>query len=312
MNGPSCPSPAAPLRRLLFTDGGARPNPGPGGWAAVIVDPATGETVEIAGGEPHTTNNRMELLAAIRALEAQPTGSELEVYTDSRYVRQGITLWLPKWIRRGWRRPDDQEVKNRDLWQRLAEQESRHRVRWHWVRGHAGQEHNERADALASAEIAKLPPSQAARAPEAEPESAAPGTRADGYLKVRWAKGRGEWVALLVRDDEQLQLGGRGEAPSAGRLELEAGLALLRACPADVAIAVHTGDYLRRGASEWLLGWKRSGWRTGAGEPVKNADLWRAIDRELQGRRVAWRPSAEGDLAKDLSRRLKEVANGSD
>jgi ribonuclease HI len=275
-----------------------------------MVDPVTGETEELSGGEPHTTNNRMELTAAIRAIEAQPAGSELEVYTDSRYLRQGITEWLPRWMRRGWRTTGDEEVKNRDLWQRLAEEESRHRVRWHWLRGHTGHEHNERADGLATAEIAKHAPASAAPAASGGPArgAAEPAAQADGYLKVRWAKGRGEWVALLVRDQEQLQLSGRGEAASANRLELEAGLALLRASPEVEVLAIHAGDYLRRGASEWLPGWKRSGWRTGAGEPVKNADLWRALDRELQGRRVVWRPNPEGELAKELSRRLKEAA----
>jgi ribonuclease HI len=279
----------------------------------VVVDPVSGETEELSGCEPATTNNRMELTAAIRALEAQPPGSELDVYTDSRYVRQGITLWLPGWIRRGWRRPGDEEVKNRDLWQRLAEQEARHRVRWHWLRGHAGHEHNERADRLAAAEIAKLAPATGGAPGQAGPSEGvhAAAADADGYLKVRWARGYGEWLALLVRDAEQAQLSGRGEAASAGRLELEAGLALLRACPPDALLAIHAGDYLRRGATEWLPAWKRAGWRTREGEPVKNVDLWRAIDRELAARRVLWRPSPQGELAKDLSRRLKEAAAAS-
>jgi ribonuclease HI len=307
MSSSSSP-PSSPRRRHLYTDGGARPNPGPGGWAAVVVDPEGGGIEELSGGEPATTNNRMELTAAIRALEAQPAGSELDVYTDSRYVRQGITQWLPRWIRRGWKRPGDEEVKNRDLWQRLAEAESRHRVRWHWLRGHAGNEQNERADQLASAEIAKhAPPTvqPAAVASDREPVEA----RADieGYVKIRCSNGRGEWIVLLVHDEDQRQLSGRGEGTTANRLELEAGLALLRSTPPELTLAVHAGDYLRRGASEWLAGWKRAGWRTGAGDAVKNVDLWRAIDRELAGRRVLWRGNPEGALAKDLSRRLKEA-----
>jgi ribonuclease HI len=271
----------------------------------VVVDPDSGETEELSGGEPATTNNRMELLAAIRGLESQPAGSRLDVYTDSRYLRQGITEWLPRWIRRGWRRPGEAEVKNRDLWSRLAEQESRHRVRWHWLRGHAGHEHNERADRLAAAEIDKhAVPSALTAATPGPPPATAP--EVEGYLKVRCAGGRGSWVALLVRDERQDQLSGRGTGTTANRLELEAGLALLRASPAEATLAIHSGDYLRRGAAEWMPAWKRAGWRTREGEPVKNADLWRSIDRELAGRRVDWRPNPEGELAKELSRRLKE------
>jgi ribonuclease HI len=140
--------PAAESRVQVFADGACRGNPGPGGWGAVLV---SGETErELFGGEALTTNNRMELTAVIRALEALRRRCEIDVYTDSQYVQKGISEWLPSWKRRGWRTADRKPVKNVDLWQRLDELAAAHMVRWHWVKGHAGHVGNERADALAN------------------------------------------------------------------------------------------------------------------------------------------------------------------
>lgn len=137
-----------------FTDGACRGNPGPGGWGVLLR--AGGHVKELCGGEPHTTNNRMELTAAIRALEALREPCRVALYTDSTYVRNGITQWLPGWQRRGWRTADNKPVKNQDLWMELAGAARRHEVEWHWVRGHAGHKENERADQLANLGISKL------------------------------------------------------------------------------------------------------------------------------------------------------------
>ncbi len=138
----------------IHTDGACKGNPGPGGWGALLV---CGEhRRELHGGEPHTTNNRMELTAAIEALAALKRGCRVQLYTDSQYVRNGITEWLPQWKRRGWKTADRKPVKNADLWVRLEEEIQRHDVKWHWVRGHAGDPGNERADELANLGIASL------------------------------------------------------------------------------------------------------------------------------------------------------------
>ena len=134
---------------LLFTDGACSGNPGPGGWAFILRHPQSGKELESAGGEPQTTNNRMELMAVIRGLEALHRHSYVELFTDSEYVRNGISQWLPLWKARGWRTMSKGAVKNEDLWRRLDEAASRHQVDWRWVKGHAGHEHNERADGLA-------------------------------------------------------------------------------------------------------------------------------------------------------------------
>ncbi len=135
----------------IYTDGACRGNPGVGGWGAILI---SGEhRKEIKGVEPDTTNNRMELTAAIRGLEALKRRSKVDVYTDSTYVRNGITEWLPQWKRRAWKTAGRKPVKNVDLWQRLDGVVEDHTVKWHWVKGHAGHPGNERADELANMAI---------------------------------------------------------------------------------------------------------------------------------------------------------------
>jgi ribonuclease HI len=135
----------------IFTDGACRGNPGPGGWAAILR--YRGSEKELTGSVPDTTNNRMEMLAAIMGLEALKRRCRVRLYSDSRYLRDGIGEWIHGWKRRGWRTADNRPVKNIDLWQRLDSVAARHEVSWIWVRGHAGHPENERADALARAAI---------------------------------------------------------------------------------------------------------------------------------------------------------------
>jgi ribonuclease HI len=140
-------------RVTIYTDGACSGNPGPGGWGAILV--FNGVEKELNGGEAQTTNNRMELMAAIMALEALKRGVAADLHTDSRYVMDGITKWIHGWKARGWKTAGKDPVKNEDLWRRLDEARSRHEVNWHWVRGHDGHPMNERADALARAGIVR-------------------------------------------------------------------------------------------------------------------------------------------------------------
>jgi len=134
----------------IYTDGACRGNPGPGGWAALL---RMGDKErEISGGEALTTNNRMELTAAIRALDALTKPCRVALYTDSNYVRDGITKWIHGWRRNGWRTADRKPVKNAELWQELCTAAEPHRVDWHWVKGHSGHPENDRVDAIACAE----------------------------------------------------------------------------------------------------------------------------------------------------------------
>jgi len=144
---------------LAYTDGACSGNPGPGGWGVILRAVKDGEVLrerELSGGEALTTNNRMEMMAAIAALEALERPSVITLVTDSTYLRDGITKWIHGWKRNGWKTAARKPVKNADLWQRLEAAEARHQVSWEWIKGHAGHEENERADELARAEVKRI------------------------------------------------------------------------------------------------------------------------------------------------------------
>ncbi|MGH7030308.1 MAG: ribonuclease HI [Stellaceae bacterium] len=151
--GPAGAGGAEPAAVDIFTDGACSGNPGPGGWAAILR--YRGVEKELSGYEPATTNNRMEMMAAIAALEGLRRPCRVRLFSDSQYLRDGITKWIHAWKARGWRTADKKPVKNIDLWQRLDIAAARHRIAWEWVRGHAGHPENERADALARAAITR-------------------------------------------------------------------------------------------------------------------------------------------------------------
>ena len=135
----------------LFTDGACSGNPGPGGWGAILRSGA--HETELSGGEPATTNNRMELMAVIEGLRKLKRGVSVAIYTDSKYVMDGASKWLPGWKKKGWKTADKKPVKNEDLWRTLDDEMARHRIQWHWVAGHSGHPENERADMLARGAI---------------------------------------------------------------------------------------------------------------------------------------------------------------
>jgi ribonuclease HI len=139
---------------VIYTDGACSGNPGPGGWGAILVSGP--HRKEIHGGEAQSTNNRMELMAAISALEALKRPSRVALHTDSQYVKNGITSWIHGWKRNGWKTADKKPVKNAELWQRLDTARQRHDIEWHWVKGHAGHPENERADELARLGVAEI------------------------------------------------------------------------------------------------------------------------------------------------------------
>jgi len=138
----------------IYTDGACRGNPGPGGWGALLLYNSTEKI--LSGAELETTNNRMELSAAIQALAALREGCQIDLYTDSKYVQKGITEWIIAWKRRGWKKADKSPVKNVDLWQALDEEIGKHQVTWHWVKGHSGHPLNDRADEIANMAIDEM------------------------------------------------------------------------------------------------------------------------------------------------------------
>ena len=294
----------------VYTDGGASPNPGPGGWAAVLLRERA-EPEELSGGEPETTNNRMELTAAIRALEAVPAGTEIDLHTDSQYLRQGITSWLPGWVTRGWKRSRGGRVENEDLWRRLASLAHDRDVRWSWVRGHAGDRWNERADRLATAAIRRqrgvggASPAAAERA-GGEPEL-------EVWLKVSAAGGHGGWAARVRgrsgAGGGDRELSGAVTPVSANRLDLLAAAEVLEGLPAGARVAFHTGsDYLRNGATSWVDAWRRRGWKTKDGKPVANRAEWERLAAATARRKVSWPRGRDDEETAEVWKALERRA----
>ncbi len=270
----------------IYTDGGADPNPGTGGWAAILLDPLSGKTRELSGGEPRATNNRMELTAAIRGLESLKRRCRVHLFTDSQYLRKGVTQWLPGWIARGWRRKDG-ELQNEDLWRRLAELIQLHEVHWDWIKGHAGNRWNERADELATLEIRRLRGGGGAKAVSVPVD-------AEVFLRVAGSGKRGGWAALIRKGGEETVLSGSLSGATSNQLDLLGAIAALESLPAGISVGVHTGsDYLRNGATRWIDGWRQRGWKTQEGQPVQNRELWERLAKAIAARRVVW-PEVKG------------------
>ncbi len=261
----------------IYTDGGCNPNPGPGGWAAILLEPGQPPR-ELSGAEPKTTNNQMELRAAIEALRALPEPRQIEFYTDSQYLRQGITEWLPKWERNGWRR-GKAELKNRELWQTLTAETKRHRIHWHWTKGHAGNKWNERADRLASAQIPKpdLP---------LDDDTAIHIFTAGSYsgkTKI------GGWAVVLRYRDAQKTLTGQVHETSANRMHLQAAIEGLKVIKRPLPIHLYTtSSYLKDGATRWVKNWQARNWQTKDGKPVSNRDLWEMLYHLSQQYPLQW------------------------
>lgn len=288
-------------RFRVYTDGGADPNPGTGGWGAVILDPAGGAR-ELSGGEPRATNNRMELTAAIRALEALPQSAPVALHTDSNYLKRGVTEWLPGWIARGWRRRTG-ELQNEDLWRSLAALLEERDVTWHWVRGHAGHTHNERADRLATLEIRAL------KGDRPGPETGS--VEAEVLLRVSGGGGRGGWAAAVRHGGEERIETGSAPGASANEVDVLAAAEILEGLPEGITVALHSAsDYLRNGATRWLPSWRRRGWTTKAGTPVRNREAWERLAAALARRKVLWPPVGEPLPRgwKDLGKRARQAA----
>lgn len=275
----------------IYTDGGADPNPGPGGWGAVLIHPQ--KTRELSGGEPDTTNNRMELTAAIEALRALKQPCVIDLYTDSLYLRRGITEWIHKWVNNNWR---GGTIANVDLWQQLHHLTAQHDITWHWVKGHAGDDYNERAHQLASAAI----PRQA---------QVIDSDVAQVYLRIagpaKGGQGACGWAAGIVRGEELDHLQGGHPDISVNHFVLYAALDLLALLPPEEPIQFFTNNsYLFDGITKWVDGWRRVDWA----KPDKYRDEWQALDRENFAREIKW--FRQKDLPEDLKpleKRAKEA-----
>ncbi len=282
---------------FLYTDGACDPNPGPGGWAAVL---RFGKHEKVLTGyEARTTNNRMELQAVIAALNALKKPCHVILHTDSEYVQKGVTEYLARWKAKNWRTADKKAVANQDLWQTLDEALQRHQIEWEWVKGHAGDPQNERVDRLAVSMI---------------PRSVLPlGDENAIHLftgvSCLGQTGPGGWAVIVKQSDSRQELSGYEAETSANRLHLLAAQKGLEAAPADRPIHLYTpSDYAAQGATQWVKNWMAQGWRTKDGQPVKHREMWQAIVRASQGREVKWHPlkdevrPAESQQAEALAR----------
>lgn len=264
----------------IYSDGGASPNPGPGGWGVLLIA-ANGATKELSGAEAMTTNNRMELTAALEALRALKRPCRVQFYTDSQYLRRGITEWLPGWVANGWQRKKGRELQNEDLWRALHTAIEPHEIEWHWVKGHAGDLNNERVDHLATAARQDLV-AESAAALLVDYEIA---------LRISVSGKRGGWAVrvLAVETDETTVYTGCDANTPPNRLVLVAALEALRATPPDSAIRFYTNNsYLRDGITTWVKGWQKRGWVKRDGDPVKFNEVWQALVAECEQRAVQW------------------------
>jgi ribonuclease HI len=310
---------------LVYTDGGCDPNPGPGGWAAVLqialLDGAPTEVV-LTGNHSQSTNNRMELEAAIAALSylhGRYGACQVELHTDSRYLRSGIREWIERWVANGWQTRGKQAVKNRDLWRRLyelaASPETPLSVEWKWVKGHAGDPLNERVDRLAGQARARLAAGDRSDAdplpslPLAESAVKGPGVQLSVAAVCPGARGPGGWAAVLSSGADKEVLSGDESNTTSIRLALLAALAGLRALKSPATVTVYTTkEYLSKGAVEWVPRWRQRGWRTSDNKPVQHRELWQALLQAAQPHRVTWQFVRKRALTADLAEAKQAAA----
>jgi ribonuclease HI len=284
---------------LLYTDGACNPNPGPGGWGAVLLPEGGRRPVELSGGERATTNNRMELTAAIEALAFLKEPHQIEIYTDSKYLKQGITQWMHGWRRRNWQTRQGSAVKNQELWMELAAKLKIHRVQWHWLKGHARHEWNERADRLARAAV------------EAKPLPLGDEDAIHIFCGVsqRQKTGLGGWCAVLRFGKYIKVVCGSESATTGNRMHILAAIGALSAIKRRLPVHLYTySGYLKDGATVWVHQWSRRGWRTKDDTPVRHRDLWVRLARLSRSLEIKWhiadksRPPCHMQAAKLMAR----------
>ena len=271
---------------IIYSDGGSDPNPGIGGWAAIL---RSGRHEKVlSGNDPRATNNRMELMAAISALEALKRPSSIDFHTDSEYLRKGITQWIDSWAAREWKTKGGKPISNVDLWQRLWPLVKRHEIKWYWVKGHAGNKMNERVDALARQARLEITPSEqiSVDVPRLYMRSSCKGN-----------PGPGGWGVVLEIEDEAEQNSGSEPNTTNNRMEITAAIEGVLMLPLGSDVQVFTtSDYVFQGATRWIHGWRRRDWLKRDGKPVANVDLWKALDKLQEGYAVRWVNAKGQDL----------------
>jgi ribonuclease HI len=272
----------------IYTDGGCDPNPGPGGWGAVLI--AGLRTREASGGDIDSTNNRMELTAAISALRLLNQSCDVTVYTDSQYLRKGITQWVDGWIANNWRKANGRPVENVDLWIELLRAMEPHHVRWEWIKGHRGNPLNERADQLAREARRKLQAGEAMPQPVIPTEIALPELCIYASGCALGNPGPGGYAAVLLdAEGNDRVVSGSWPMVTANVMQLWAAVVGLQALKQISRVTVYsTSKYLLDGATQWLAEWERRGWRISNGQPLRNKEVWAELANVLGDHDVEW------------------------
>ena len=282
----------------VYTDGGCDPNPGPGGWAAIIL--WQGREWVLSGSDPDTTNNRMELhapAAALAVLEGLLGRCQVNLHTDSEYLHRGMTEWLDGWVSHGWRTLDNQPVKNQDLWRVLYRLAQAHEVTWHWLKGHAGHTYQERADRLATE--ARRSRRTRTTGPTARPDG--PAVEITIKAACAAARGPGGWGAVLRTGNHVRKLSGGQPATTANAMLIRGAAEALNALTNPCRVTLYSdADYLIKGASLWASAWQARGWTTKEGKPVSNREHWEALLAAARPHHVTWSPAHACATPEDL------------
>lgn len=244
----------------------------------MVIVAADGSSYEtLKGSEAMTTNNRMELTATIKALRFLKQAHEVSLFTDSTYVKNGITRWIHEWKQSGWVTRDKTPVKNRDLWETLDREMQRHRITWKWVKGHSGNKWNELADQLATGYLKE----QIVSSENTEAVHLYPG------ITCRHASGKGAWAMILKYKQHVKVLGGKAEQTTANRLYLETAINGFKALKRPTPVCLYTSSgYLKDGATVWVKRWKNSGWKTREGKEVSNKEQWQELQEFVENLNV--------------------------
>lgn len=244
----------------------------------------------LTGNDPNSTNNRMELQAAISALAALKRPVQIEFHTDSEYLRKGITEYIESWANNDWKRKDKEPVANVDLWKKLWPLVQTHEIEWHWVKGHSGDELNERVDKLARQARLDI-------TPDINLSKDMP--RLFIRASCKGNPGPGGWGIILEEAGETEQLSGWEAQTTNNRMELTAAIEALRMRPPGDEVMIFTlSDYLFQGATKWIHGWRERDWKKKNGQPISNEDLWRTLDELMAEYQIRW-VNAKGDNFKN-------------
>ena len=295
---------------VIYTDGACSPNPGPGGWGAVIL--RDGSVIsELSGAEESSTNNRIELTAAVEVLKSIKEAARIDLYTDSVYLKNGITDWINKWQLNDWRTADRKQVKNSDLWRQLLDQIEHHQVQFHWIKGHGADPHNIRADELAVA--ARKGEGSAAGSESSSLSLSADHIHLFTGVTCKHTARVGGWSVILNWRTHVKILGEGCQNRSANQLYLVSVINGLTSLKKELPVDVHThSGYLYDGATNWLSGWKNRHWRTREGEEVSNKELWLQLDDLLSRYKVTFylenktEPYCFLQEAKELAREFEQ------